>query len=216
MSPSLSRSLPFAAAMAFVVLADVMPSGIDAVWLYPLKVMVVGIVLIALWREYGELRPYRLGLWALLISLVCGVAVFALWIELDAGWMLLGDPGRGFETGDRDARTEAALLAFRVAGGVLVIPLAEELFWRAFLQRWLVQKDFLALDPARSSFAAVLLTSLLFGLAHQQWLAGLVAGLVYGWLYKFTRSLWAPVIAHMVTNAALSGYVLATGRRQLW
>lgn len=216
MSPTLSRSLPFAAAMAFVVLADVMPIGIDGAWLYPLKVIAVGILLILLWREYGELRPYRLGLRPLLISLVSGVAVFALWIELDAGWMLLGGSDPGFETGDGDARAEAALLAFRVAGAVLVVPLAEELFWRSFLQRWLVQKDFLGLDPARSSFVAMLVTSLLFGLAHQQWLAGLVAGLVYGWLYKFTRSLWAPVIAHMVTNAALSGYVLATGRRQLW
>ncbi len=50
---------------------------------------------------------------------------------------------------------------------------------------------------------ATLLSSLVFMLAHNQWLAALVAGMVYAWLYRYTRTLWAPILAHAVTNGVL-------------
>ena len=34
------------------------------------------------------------------------------------------------------------MTAFRVAGAVLVVPLMEELFWRSFLIRYIVDHDF--------------------------------------------------------------------------
>jgi hypothetical protein len=108
------------------------------------------------------------------------------------------------------------MVAFRIAGAALVVPLMEELFWRSFLQRWVQQHDFLALDPARIGLKALLIASALFAVEHLQWLAGLVAGLAYGWLYIRTRNLWAPIVAHAVTNGLLGADVVATGRWSFW
>jgi hypothetical protein len=44
----------------------------------------------------------------------------------------------------------------------------------------------------------------------------IVAGLAYAWLYVRTGTLWAPVIAHIVTNALLGGWVVLTGYWVLW
>lgn len=216
MSPSLVRSLPFATAIALLVLADLTQSSLGSAWFYPAKVLVVGAILVALWRHYAELRLPRFTYRVLFLALACGVFVFGAWVQLDADWMLIGEPGPSFDASVTGGTAQAVLVGLRLLSAVLVAPLAEELFWRSFLQRWLVQKNFIALDPAHSRLLSIAVVSVLFGFAHQQWLAGIVAGFVYGWLYKSTRSLWAPVLAHMVTNAALSGYVLITGRRQFW
>lgn len=56
------------------------------------------------------------------------------------------------------------------------------------MQRWLDSLRFLYADPRRVSLRALLITSVAFGFEHGQWLAGIVAGLAYGWLYRRTRT----------------------------
>jgi CAAX prenyl protease-like protein len=82
--------------------------------------------------------------------------------------------------------------------------------------RWLASPHFLRVDPASVGGRALILTSLLFALEHSQWLAGLIAGLVYGWLYMRTGKLWVPILAHGVTNAALGAYILITRDYRFW
>ena len=53
-------------------------------------------------------------------------------------------------------------------------------------------------------------------LAHTLWLAAIVAGLAYAWLYRRTGSLWIAVIAHAVTNGALGVWVVTTGNWAFW
>ena len=55
-----------------------------------------------------------------------------------------------------------------------------------------------------------------FMLAHTLWLAAIVAGLAYAWLYRRTGRLWVPVIAHAVTNGALGVWVVATRQWSYW
>jgi CAAX prenyl protease-like protein len=61
-----------------------------------------------------------------------------------------------------------------------------------------------------------LTSSVLFGLEHSRWLAGVLAGLAYGLLYIRTGDLWAAVAAHITTNYLLGLYVLATGAYVFW
>ncbi|HQT72189.1 MAG TPA: CAAX prenyl protease-related protein, partial [Thiobacillus sp.] len=117
---------------------------------------------------------------------------------------------------DASGQIDWLLVAFRIAGAALVVPVMEELFWRSFLQRWVQQPDFMTLNPAQIGLKALFIASALFAVEHLQWLAGLVAGLAYGWLYIRTRNLWAPIIAHAVTNGMLGAYVVATGRWSFW
>jgi CAAX prenyl protease-like protein len=217
------RCAPFAVFMALLALRGVVPEdgswGIDPRWLYGVKVLVVGAMLWWWRREYTELRwaaAERPTAMQLALAVAVGFAVFAMWIRLDAPWMTVGVGAVGFTPIGAEGRIDWALVVVRCMGAVLLVPVMEELFWRSFLMRWVQQQDFLALAPARAGLRAVLISAAVFALAHPLWLAALLTGVIYAWLYGKTERLWVPTIAHAVTNAALAAHVLATEQWQFW
>jgi CAAX prenyl protease-like protein len=115
-----------------------------------------------------------------------------------------------------DGRIDWLLVAIRIAGAALVVPVMEELFWRSFLMRWIDSPDFESVEPSQLSLKSFAITVLLFGFEHNLWLAGIVAGLAYGWLYKRHQTLWSPILAHAVTNGLLGLWVLRTGNWSYW
>jgi CAAX prenyl protease-like protein len=123
---------------------------------------------------------------------------------------------RPFDPTHEDGGIDWFLVQFRLLGLAIVVPVMEELFWRSFLMRWIDNPDFLAVTPAQASARAIIVSSVLFGFEHHLWLAGLIAGLVYGLLYVRTGNLWVPVISHAVTNGVLGVWILATGNWQFW
>lgn len=219
MSPILARSLPFGLYILFLAIESSLPKWaphFDVRWLYPVKAAVVALALAVLWRQYTELKSWRLSLAHLVVSILLGLVVLGLWVNLDASWMLVGEMGKGFKPVDANGSLDPILIAFRIMGAALVVPIMEELFWRSFIQRWIHRPDFMALDPAQIGMRALLIASALFAVEHQQWLAGLIAGLAYGGLYMYTRNLWAPILAHAVTNGGLGLYVVMSGRWEFW
>lgn len=214
----MARILPFALYMVFLAMegavADFAP-GVDVRWLYPAK---IAAVVAALWyyrTAYVELCARPGWLWAGLVAPLLGIVVFVLWINLASGWMVLGG-GAGFDPRDSAGAFDWPLVLLRLAGAALVVPLMEELFWRSFLLRWIQEYRFLELAPVQIGLRAVLISSVLFGLEHSLWLAGIVAGLAYAWLYRASGNLWAPIIAHATTNLVLGLWVLHTGNWQFW
>jgi hypothetical protein len=145
-----------------------------------------------------------------------GLAVFGAWITLDSGWAVVGRMGTGFTPLKADGSIDWLLAGLRLFGLSLVVPVMEELFWRSFLLRWIDRRDFLAMDPKRASFTALAISSALFALEHSQWLAGLIAGAVYTWLYKKTGNLRIPILSHAITNGTLGLWILATGNWRFW
>ena len=212
---AVARAAPFAAFIALLALQ----SFVDERWARVLTLarpLAAAALLAFYWRHYSELRGAprtRSREWPLAIGV--GVAVFILWITLDHGWMVIGE-GRGFVALDAAGRIDVPIALARLAGLAIVVPVMEELFWRSFLMRWLVSRDFLAIDPRRASLAAVAISSALFASEHSFWLAGLVAGLAYAWLYVRSGNLRVPVLSHATTNAILGLWILATGRWTLW
>jgi CAAX prenyl protease-like protein len=99
---------------------------------------------------------------------------------------------------------------------VVIVPVMEELFWRSFLIRYLTNQDFTAIPIGRFSMTAFWLVAGASGLAHPEWLVAVVASAAYSWLLKHTGSLFATVVAHAVTNAALGVYVLLSRDWQYW
>jgi CAAX prenyl protease-like protein len=214
LSPAALRCLPFGAFIAGLVLRGLLEdhTAIDTRWLYALQAGVAAVALMWLWRRFGELRarPPQAGaaaLAGLLASVVLGLLVFALWITLTAPWMRLGEPAAAFVPVDDAGRLQWSLIAVRAAGAVLVVPLIEELFWRSFLMRWIDRRDFVELAPQAVSWRAVGISSLLFALGHDLWLAGVLAGLAFGALYRLTGSIW---------NAVLAGWVVSRGDWGFW
>ncbi len=81
--------------------------------------------------------------------------------------------------------------------GVLV-PISEELFFRGLIFRWF-QLRF-------KIWPAVIICSLLFGLAHYDSLAVIISSFVLGIANAIamerTKSIWVPILMHAVTNGA--------------
>lgn len=218
---SVARVFPFVLFMILLAVRGQWPSqplmGLDARWVYGVSVLLVTASLLFFWRDYGELRAAALPkVSELLLAVVVGVVVFELWIHLDEPWMMLGDATASFRPVDGQGRIEWDLVAVRWVGAALMVPVMEELFWRSFLMRWIDNPDFTRVDPRAVTVKAMALSTGVFMLAHTQWLAAIVAGLAYAWLYKRTGSLWSPILAHAVTNGVLGAWVVFFGNWQFW
>jgi len=213
-----ARVLPFALYMVFLAieaaLASLLP-GVDLRWVYAVK---IAAVLAALWyyrHIYHELLAVPERFWVWLAAPLVGILVFVLWINLDAGWMSIGG-GPGFDPRDPEGDFIWPLILVRLFGAAVIVPVMEELFWRSFLLRWIQQQNFLELSPLRIGLRAILISSVLFGLEHSLWLAGIVAGLAYAWLYRVSGNIWVPIVSHAVTNLALGLWVLHSAQWQFW
>lgn len=214
-----ARIVPFALYLLFLVLGQVVPwarLGIDARWLYALQISCVAASLAWFAREYGEFaggdpasRRHWLG------SIALGVAVFLAWIGLAQGVFVLGD-SPGFDPRRADGSLDWLLAGIRLFGAAVIVPPMEELFWRSYLMRLLDRRDFPNLDPRRVSTSALLLSSIGFGFEHNLWAAGILAGLAYGGLYRWSGSLWTATLAHALTNLLLGVHVLRSGSWQFW
>lgn len=215
---ALPRILPFAAYIAFFFVSDILVYwGVGAAplrYVYPLKIALVAGLLWWFRRRYVELAWQPLPLRHGLLALTAGVVVLVLWLHLDARWMQLG-ASAGFDPRN-DGTPDWALVVVRIAGAALVVPVMEELFWRSYLMRWIQSAAFLQAQPARVGWRALLVSSALFGIEHNLWLAGIVAGLVYGFLYIHTRNLWTAIVAHAVTNGLLGVWIISTGNWTYW
>lgn len=215
------RSAPFMLFMGLLALRGAAPPdgswGIDPRWIYGVSVLGVAALLAYFWREYGELVRQTLpDARETLLAVAVGAVVCVLWINLDASWMTLGQARVGFNPLTASGGIDWPLVATRWIGAALLVPVMEELFWRSFLMRWIEAPVFEGVDPRRVSLRAIVASTFVFVLAHTLWLAAIIAGLAYAWLYVRSGKLWLPIIAHAVTNGALGVWVIATGNWQFW
>ncbi len=218
---ALARCVPFFLFMALLALRGAVPddgsSPIDPRWVYGVSVLVVSGSMVWFWRQYGELaKGQGLTLKEFALAAVVGWVVYILWINLDHPWMMMGEATASFRPVDAEGQLQWGLIAVRWIGAALMVPVMEELFWRSFLMRWVDNPDFEKVDARRATLKAVVLSTVVFTLAHTQWLAAIVAGLAYAWLYRRTGKLWAPIVAHAVTNGVLGVWVVFHGNWEFW
>jgi CAAX prenyl protease-like protein len=187
--------------------------------LYPLRFLLVLAVLLLVSRPYLQLRPKKP-----LASVAIGAAVFLIWIAPDRlfgyrhFWLfdnaITGSASTSIPT---DMQASLWFLALRTLGSVALVPIIEELFWRGWLMRWLINPDFEKVPLGTYGFAAFWIVAVLFASEHgPYWEVGLIAGVIYNWWLIRTRSLADCILAHAVTNAILAAYVMATGAWQYW
>lgn len=215
-NPAWARILPFAAYIVFLILGhllkEVFPAA-DLRWLYALQIGTV-LGLMALYaRSYVELLE-RAAVPARAWWQACGLGAlaFVIWINVD----LRGPGGDSFDATAADGTLDGMLAAVRLLGAVVVVPVMEELFWRSFVLRWIASRDFLAQAPSAAGWRALVVSSVLFGVEHETWLAGIFAGLIYGGLYMRSANLWLPIAAHATTNLLLGVWVLLTANWHYW
>lgn len=158
-------------------------------------------------------------------SILAGAAVFALWIASDllfpgyrrSGLFENALFGAARSSLSPEARSNTAILTLRTMRAVLIVPMAEELFWRGWLMRWLISPAFQKVPLGAYQTAAFWLCALLFASEHgPYWEVGLVAGVAFNWWMVRTRSLGDLILCHAVANACLSLYVIAAGKWEYW
>jgi CAAX prenyl protease-like protein len=110
----------------------------------------------------------------------------------------------------------ALWLVARVVGSVVVVPVAEELAFRGYLLRRLIDADFTAVSPKHFTTASFLISSIVFGALHGRWLAGILAGMVYAGAQYRRGEIADAIVAHTVTNALLAAYVVIFGHWGFW
>lgn len=221
------RIIPFAVFMGFIGLQQgfqwAAEQGIlnlsaqQLLYLYPLKAVLVAALLLFFLRRYKELR------WADFKNLahtggsvLLGLLVFILWINMDWDFATFGT-SKGFDpTLIDDGSIRASLIFFRIFGAALVVPIMEELFWRSFLLRYIIDSNFIAVRIGTYTLASFAIGSVLFGLEHNLVLAGIMAGVAYSLLLYWTKSINQCILAHAVTNLVLGIYVLQTSNWQFW
>ena len=188
-------------------------------WMHPLQVLVCGGLLIRWWRHYEWRLPARV-----VFTIFIGVLTLVLWVSPLAylGEKFFGlDPRKsGFNPAffGADGWPYWCNLGCRFFRLVIIVPLVEEIFWRGFLLRWLIDQDFLKVPFGTFQWKAFSIVALLFMLAHTppDWPAALLTGALFNLVAIRTRSLSSCVLVHAVTNLGLGIYILQTGRTGFW
>ncbi|MCU1329061.1 MAG: Abortive infection protein [Bryobacterales bacterium] len=213
--PAVPWVLPFGVFIGLLALQQVIPVP---VWLR-LALSLAAIAAVSLPVLRG--RPSKPTL-----SIALGLAVFVLWIGPDLispNWhhfILFDNAVMGHPAGNTPpaSKDDPLFLILRIAISVIAVPILEELFWRGWLMRWLIDSnDFRKVALGTYAPLAFWATALLFASEHGPfWDVGLLTGIIYNaWLIK-TKNIWDCILAHAVTNAALAAYVVLAGQWQYW
>ncbi len=215
---------PFILFMALLALSD----GVQAVfhtesafllhspkyWIFPVQTVLCGALLLYFRRQYALERPRLVSL-----TVISAVAVFVIWISPQA---FLRFPPRynGFDPTAFGCSGPAFLLntGARFLRLVIVVPFLEEVFWRGFLLRYLIEEDFEHVPFGTFSWMSFGGVAILFGFAHYgpDFVPALLTGAIYNFVAYRTKSLSSCVLAHSLTNLLLGFYIMDTGQWGFW
>ena len=207
-NPTATYLMPLLAILAAGALSQAASSGFE--FFYPLR-LVAGLCVLALYRNKLKALDWR---WSWRGPAV-GAGVFLMWMM--AAHFLLPPSGMPEKLAAAPAGLRVLWILSRIAGSVLIVPIAEELAYRGYLMRRLVNADFESVPFHAVGWLALAAAAIVFGLAHGAlWLPGIVAGLAYGLLVVRRGRLGEAVAAHAVTNALIAVSALHWGQWQLW
>jgi len=217
-NPSIPYVLPFA--VFVLMLAGQNYLAALGRWDYPFRVVVLAAVI---WPCLSGVPSFRIQYWVPSIAL--GAAVFAIWVGPDLlipgyrnhWWFQNGLTGTLASSIAPGLLSDPVVLAFRSIRAVILVPILEELFWRAWLMRWLISTDFEKVPLGTYAATAFWVTAALFASEHgPYWDVGLITGVIYNWWMVRTKSLGDCILMHAVTNACLSVFVIVGGHWEYW
>jgi CAAX prenyl protease-like protein len=216
--PAVPYVAPFATFIALLALQKYL--SFLGEWEYAVRVGIVAVVIAVFSRRLLSAKFQ-----APVLSILLGIAVFGLWIAPDMlipGWRqhwlfsnsILGEVKVSL---NQEQLASPLLLLFRTLSAALMVPVLEELFWRGWLMRWLIKPDFEQVPLGAYQTQSFWIVAALFALEHgPYWEVGLLTGIIYNWWMVRTKSLPDLMLAHGITNLALSGFVIYTKNWQFW
>ena len=203
-----------------------------AQWMYPIQTILVGGLVIWFWKNY-EFRPFK----GVGLGVVFGALGIALWILpswlhgqlglADGGWWeRLGVVNRedGFDPGvlkdEFGAGAYWLSTTLRFVRAAVVVAIVEELFWRGWLMRFVLDPDgdYWKQEFGRAHWKSYLASTLGFMLIHQtcDFAGAIVFGSMMYFLAVRTKSLAACIVMHAVANLLMGIYALKFQQYGLW
>lgn len=166
----------------WMTMISVISSVITIILYYRLKWSPLG-------RSYIRSRPWAALVWVVIATI--GTLLPAEWIYEKSGLIMPEQYERLFESIMNEPWGYAAI--------GLMAPLAEEMVFRGAVLRTLLQ-----VIPSKRHWTAIIISALLFGIAHFNIAQGVHAfaiGLLLGWMYYRTRSIVPGLVFHWANNS---------------
>lgn len=220
-SPTLVRIGPFVIFLLLTFLQG--HSGASGqYWIYLAKTLIAAWLLWLVWEDIAEMR------WKFsMAAIIVGVGVFVMWVGLDEAFRQFGLKGAPRYDLSKDASPWNPLAQFgstlgwffiiaRIAGSSLVVPLLEEVFFRSWLYRYIAKPDFQSVPLGKFLWLPFLVASVIFGMEHREWLAGILCGFAYQGLVCWKKRLGDAITAHAITNLLLGIWVVWKGAWLFW
>lgn len=175
---------------------------------YTLIVFLVPAIVFALLQKKNILRSYSLNrvphLTVLMLgvgAIVCSIPFILTTHELNAKLPLPGSLVT--DEAQLEGMLKALLemnnygeLAFNLLMMAVLPALAEEVFFRGGMQRLMRQ-------ATGNADIAIIMTALTFSTVHMQFsgfIPRLVLGMLFGYMFYWSRNLWVPIVCHMIYN----------------
>ena len=214
-----SYLLPFLGILAASFLSKAASGYFE--WLYPLRFVTAAIAIRYAWPEIRKLK-WKFS-WPAPLT---GALIFAIWIapSVWTTYFATGAPSSPIEPGPTEqglfALTPAARfiwILFRIAAAVLTVPIAEELAFRGYLARRILDRNFETVPFTTLTLVSILVSSLAFGLMHgQHWIVGTIAGIAFALVLRWRGRIGDAVVAHATSNLLLAVWVLSRGDWSQW
>ena len=146
-------------------------------------------------------------------GILVGLAIFAFWIWAPA-WPY-SEPVAPEGLPYAPQTCGWPLTIAKLIGSAFIIAPAEELFFRSFLYRKLIARDFTSIPLSKFDLSAFLWVIFLFTLEHDRPIAAAITGAAYG-LLAIRFGISSAIIAHIITNLVLALHVIFNNAWQFW
>jgi len=212
-SPVYARVAPFVIFILLTV-AQSMFGDAGQYWVYIAKSL-VGAWLI--WEMRGLVPEMR---WNFSTeAFAIGVAVLIMWIGIDGLYPHLSadrkPPNPYLQFGEHSPLATLAIVG-HILGMTLIVPPLEEVFFRSFLYRYFVRTDFENMPLNRFHPTSFIVTSVIFGFEHNEWLSGILCGFAFQWLVINKNRLGDAIAAHAITNFLLGLWIVCSRQWHFW
>jgi CAAX prenyl protease-like protein len=203
-------------------------------WIYPLQTIIALGLLVRWWKSYEFNWSWK---WSL-IGVVFGGVGIGFWIlptaiydwlglegEMEGWrkWLGLASRREGFDPGAVFGEGSTGYwmaLVMRFLRAVVVVALVEEIFWRSFLMRLLLDWDgnYWKQQFGKGCVLSFFVVTGLFVFAHGKvdYAGALVYGSMTYLLCIWSKNLGACVVMHAVANLLMGLYAVNFGKLGLW
>ncbi|HEY1663485.1 MAG TPA: CAAX prenyl protease-related protein [Verrucomicrobiae bacterium] len=211
-NPVVARVAPFLIFLALTFCQR--PGTASAEWFYLAK------TLAAIWL-IREMRPFVAEMrWAVSWeAIMVGILICVIWVGLDGFYPHLSNHGATGNPGDvfgQGSPLAWFFIGVHILGMTFVVPPLEEVFYRSFVYRYLARVNFLSVPMNQFIPFPFFATAIIFGISHNEWLAGILCGMAYQWLVLRKNRLGDAMTAHAITNFLLGIWIVWQGAWRFW